>query len=172
MQRSLQQQYPLGIVDEFQDTDPIQYAIFKKIFIDPAEPGGAVPAATLFLVGDPRQAIYGFRGGDIDTYNRAADDVFRYGGAKYTLTRNFRSAAGMIEAVNLLFSRHASPFASERITLPEISAPAKPELGNRPNPRCWSRDARTAARCGSPTSPTPTATPPCGGGRNRQCAAL
>lgn len=132
LQRSLQQQYPLGIVDEFQDTDPIQYAIFKKIFIDPAEPGGAAPAATLFLVGDPRQAIYGFRGGDIDTYNRAADDVFRYGGAKYTLTRNFRSAAGMIEAVNLLFSRHASPFASERITLPEISAPAKPELGNRP----------------------------------------
>lgn len=95
-------------------------------------PAARCPAATLFLVGDPRQAIYGFRGGDIDTYNRAADDVFRYGGAKYTLTRNFRSAAGMIEAVNLLFSRHASPFASERITLPEISAPAKPELGNRP----------------------------------------
>ena len=132
LQQSLQQQYPLGIVDEFQDTDPIQYAIFKKIFIDPASSGGTAPAATLFLVGDPRQAIYGFRGGDIDTYNRAADDVFRYGGTKYTLTRNFRSAAGMIEAVNLLFSRHASPFASERITLPEISAPAKPELGNRP----------------------------------------
>mgnify|MGYP000096769799 CR=1 FL=1 len=157
LQRSLQQQYPLGIVDEFQDTDPIQYAIFKKIFIDPAEPGGAVPAATLFLVGDPRQAIYGFRGGEIDNYNRAADDVFRYGGAKYTLTRNFRSAAGMIEAVNLLFSRHASPFASERITLPECCA-----RGTRgPPPAADHRPPRLRRR-----------RLPCGGGRNRQCAAL
>ena len=80
-------------VDEFQDTDQIQYRIFDKCF-----PRGC--PVLFYMIGDPKQAIYGFRGADIYTYLRAketADD-------KFTLTKNFRSSPGMIEAVNRMFS--------------------------------------------------------------------
>lgn len=61
----LRQDFKVALIDEFQDTDPIQYNIFKRIFLD-----GKLP---LFFVGDPKQAIYSFRSGDIYTYMRACD---------------------------------------------------------------------------------------------------
>ncbi len=114
---ALRRRFPAGIIDEFQDTDPIQYEIFQSIF---QHPGG-----TLFMVGDPRQAIYAFRGGDIATYRRAVRDLAAAGGCKYTLDSNFRSSAPMIRSVNRIFHDHASPFADPEIAFPEVIAPLK-----------------------------------------------
>src|SRR5690606_11858213 len=61
----LRAQYRFALVDEFQDTDPRQWDIFRRVF---AGPDGD---AALFLIGDPKQAIYGFRGGDVHTYLQA-----------------------------------------------------------------------------------------------------
>jgi exodeoxyribonuclease V beta subunit len=106
--RGIRAQYPVALIDEFQDTDPVQYAIFKHVYGAGAD---AVPPAgtALFLIGDPKQAIYGFRGADI----------FAYLGAKrrtpperrWTLAQNWRSDPAMVAAVNALFDRPASPFA-------------------------------------------------------------
>ena len=85
--------YQAVFVDEFQDTDRLQYRIFDKCF-----PKGC--PNLFYMIGDPKQAIYGFRGADIYTYLQAkstSDDQF-------TLTKNFRSSPGMIEAVNRMFS--------------------------------------------------------------------
>jgi exodeoxyribonuclease V beta subunit len=83
---SLRRRYPVALIDEFQDTDPLQFAIFKAIY-------GATraPAGPLFLVGDPKQAIYSFRNADLHTY-LAARRAGRY--APYTLRHNQRSTSG------------------------------------------------------------------------------
>lgn len=89
----LHARYPIALIDEFQDTDPVQYRIFETIY----RPRGG----TLFMIGDPKQAIYGFRGGDIYTYIGARRQVDP--GRAYTLGRNHRSVAGLVKAVNGLF---------------------------------------------------------------------
>ena len=61
---SLRSRYPVALIDEFQDTDPLQYAIFSRIY----GAGEAPAAGPLFLVGDPKQAIYSFRNADLHTY--------------------------------------------------------------------------------------------------------
>ena len=94
----LRKEFKAALVDEFQDTDPVQFEIFKRVFLD--APDGAKPP--LFFVGDPKQAIYSFRGGDIYTYRSAAlrPDVKE---RTFRLDQNFRSTAKLIEAVNALF---------------------------------------------------------------------
>ncbi len=87
-----------GLIDEFQDTDPVQYAIFDAIF------GRDLP---LFFIGDPKQAIYRFRGADIYSYFEAA----RNASMRYTLSTNFRSDPLLLEAINRLFIGHCNPFA-------------------------------------------------------------
>ncbi|UHQ20484.1 UvrD-helicase domain-containing protein [Lysobacter sp. KIS68-7] len=90
---ALRAQYPLVLVDEFQDTDARQWTIFERLFGE----GG------LLLVGDPKQAIYRFRGGDVQTY-LAARDTARVAAP---LDRNFRSRPCVLDAVNALFT-HAT----------------------------------------------------------------
>lgn len=65
--QSIAKQFPLAMIDEFQDTDPLQYTIFNRIY------GGE--DTTLVMIGDPKQAIYGFRGADIFTYIGAKEAV-------------------------------------------------------------------------------------------------
>jgi exodeoxyribonuclease V beta subunit len=89
-------QFPVALIDEFQDTDPIQYRIFRRIY--PPHQGN------LILIGDPKQAIYSFRGADIYTYLTARNDCQ----AHYTLDRNFRSTDEMVAAVNQIFSHRQS----------------------------------------------------------------
>ncbi|MCF7481279.1 exodeoxyribonuclease V subunit beta [Vibrio sp. J1-1] len=91
--------YPVAMIDEFQDTDPLQYSIFSRIYLDNPECG-------LFMIGDPKQAIYGFRGADIFTYIKARNQV----SAHYTLGTNWRSSADMVQAVNQVFTLPDSPF--------------------------------------------------------------
>lgn len=96
--------YRAALIDEFQDTDPIQYAIFHTIF-------GKDKERILFLIGDPKQAIYSFRGADLFAYIRAAADVDN----KYTLRHNWRSVPDLVGAINTLFSASLRPFVQKEI---------------------------------------------------------
>jgi exodeoxyribonuclease V beta subunit len=92
-------QFPVAMVDEFQDTSPDQYRIFDLLYRVAAND----PQQGLFLIGDPKQSIYGFRGADIHSYlaaRRATE------GRHYQLGTNYRSTTQLVEAVNRLF-RHA-----------------------------------------------------------------
>ena len=107
----IRQQFPVAMIDEFQDTDPLQYRIFDRIYkvaAEPPAPDGA-PSPTrgagssgLFIIGDPKQAIYSFRGADIHTYLRARHATE---GRHYSLAKNFRSSKHMVAAVNQLFAQ-------------------------------------------------------------------
>ncbi|MCF8088274.1 MAG: exodeoxyribonuclease V subunit beta [Desulfotignum sp.] len=91
----IREQFPVAMIDEFQDTDPIQYQSFGAIYLNAENTG-------LFMIGDPKQAIYAFRGADIHTYLKARLDT---SGRHYTLEKNYRSTRPMVAAVNQVFSR-------------------------------------------------------------------
>jgi exodeoxyribonuclease V beta subunit len=93
----IRQQFPVALIDEFQDTDPLQYRIFERIYA-PAENR---QDCALVLIGDPKQAIYAFRGADIHTYLKARKALC---GRIHTLNKNFRSTAALVEAVNHCFN--------------------------------------------------------------------
>lgn len=102
--QTLRRQFPIVLIDEFQDTDPLQYRIFDRIY-DVARND---PETALILIGDPKQSIYGFRGADVHTYLRAARDCAN---RVHTLGRNFRASHAMVDAVNRCFRhRGESPF--------------------------------------------------------------
>lgn len=130
-------QYTAALIDEFQDTDPVQWRIFHRLF------GGQ--NQRLFLIGDPKQAIYGFRGADVFTYLTAAAAAPQ----GHTLGTNWRSESGLVDAVNGIFGRHPLPFVVEEIEFqPTASAgvaDGEPftEHGARPAPLqlwFWSED--------------------------------
>ncbi|CAN5533920.1 exodeoxyribonuclease V subunit beta [soil metagenome] len=106
--QSIREKYRAALIDEFQDTDPVQYAIFSRIY-----EGSSAPVA---FIGDPKQAIYGFRGADVFTYLRAAAAAPR----EFTLTTNWRSESGLVEAVNVLFDRE-KPFLLDEIEFDRVS---------------------------------------------------
>jgi exodeoxyribonuclease V beta subunit len=110
--KALGAQYRAALIDEFQDTDPVQYDIFRRVF--------ASGQLYLFLIGDPKQAIYGFRGADVFTYLRAAGEA----SLGYTLNVNYRSEKRLLEAVNTLFGNAERPFLIEGIEYRPVS-PAK-----------------------------------------------
>lgn len=103
----LREEFKAALVDEFQDTDPVQYDIFRRVFLDSA----VHPAPTLFFVGDPKQAIYSFRGGDIYTYKKAVTDP-AVEASTFRLDKNFRSTPRLIDAVNALFMDNKNPDGS------------------------------------------------------------
>ncbi len=91
----LRGQYRIALVDEFQDTDPRQWQIFSRVF------GAGSPDPALFLIGDPKQAIYGFRGGDVETYLAAR------GTAEMAplLSHNFRSRPAVLAGIESLYDQ-------------------------------------------------------------------
>lgn len=93
---ALSERYEAALIDEFQDTDPLQWRILQRVFAA----GDARPRQLLVLVGDPKQAIYRFRGGDLDTYRAAS----RTAAASHRLMRNFRSSPPLLEALNRLMA--------------------------------------------------------------------
>jgi exodeoxyribonuclease V beta subunit len=100
---------PWVMIDEFQDTDPVQWNIFRSVWMDPAARG-------LTIVGDPKQAIYGFRGADVETYMDARDELLRNGATRVDLDVNRRSTAPMVEAVNkILLADGISPMLDQTI---------------------------------------------------------
>jgi exodeoxyribonuclease V beta subunit len=92
----IRQQYPVALIDEFQDTDPVQYEIFDAVYRIAEND----PETAIILIGDPKQAIYAFRGADIYTYLKARRAC---AGRLYTLKKNFRSTVEMVTAVNRCF---------------------------------------------------------------------
>lgn len=91
-------QYPVVLIDEFQDTSPVQYGIFNQIY----RTQDNAREHALFLIGDPKQSIYGFRGADIYSYLQARDATQ---GRHYALSVNYRSTATLVQAVNHGFIR-------------------------------------------------------------------
>lgn len=102
----IRQQFPVALIDEFQDTDPLQYRIFDAVYRVQSN----APETALVLIGDPKQAIYAFRGADIYTYLAARRDT---DGRHSTLGTNFRSTRGMVEAVNHVFMQAESRAAGQ-----------------------------------------------------------
>ena len=110
--RAVRRKFRAALIDEFQDTDPVQYSIFTTIF--------KYEDYILYLIGDPKQAIYGFRGADIFAYLKATEDVT----STYTLGTNWRSDPGLVTAVNTIFTQKEHPFVFDRIQYPGVSSRA------------------------------------------------
>lgn len=114
---TIREQFPVALIDEFQDTDALQCGIFRRIYGEAATENNS-----LFLIGDPKQAIYAFRGADLQTYLDATRDLPQH---RHTLDTNFRSSRWMVDAVNALFgkaSAAAGPFLHSEIPFHPVRA--------------------------------------------------
>ncbi len=110
----LRARFPAALIDEFQDTDPLQYGIFERLY--------AGSGAPLFLVGDPKQAIYGFRQADLHTYLRARDQAT----AEYTLADNQRSSRELVAALNAFFGANPRVFMQPGLDYRPVDFGARP----------------------------------------------
>jgi exodeoxyribonuclease V beta subunit len=99
LRAALRERYDAALIDEFQDTDPVQWEIFNRVFGDGER--------RLCLIGDPKQAIYSFRGADFHTYLAAVDTARHH----HTLKTNYRSDGGLVRAVNHIFDPARLPGA-------------------------------------------------------------
>ncbi len=108
----LREKYPLALVDEFQDTDPSQYDIFRRIYQPDTVQSG------LFMIGDPKQSIYSFRGADVFSYLKAKRDAPKE--QTHGLDYNFRSTPEMIAGINRLFGSHSKPFILNDISFEPV----------------------------------------------------
>lgn len=98
LRSSILAQYPVALIDEFQDTSPLQYRLFDRIY----STADNHPESALLLIGDPKQSIYGFRGADIYSYLRARQATQ---GRHYVLDVNYRSTHAMVQSVNQWFAQ-------------------------------------------------------------------
>ena len=144
--KAVRAEYDLALVDEFQDTDPRQYAIFREIF--GAQGSGQVSQQEtevstensekpVFLIGDAKQAIYRFRGADLYTYL----DARREAGRRFTLGKNWRSDTRLVDAVNAVFAQAPVPFLHEDIPFAPVEAEGTPDdaplTGDGKAPLVW-----------------------------------
>ena len=125
--RIIRGKFRAALIDEFQDTDGIQDAIFRKLFRD--------GTCWLYLIGDPKQAIYGFRGADVFTYLDSAA-----GARAYQLGTNYRSTTPLVAAVNAIYARGARPFVIDEIKFAPVQAAGQ-------------ADAKAIVAAGQPTVP-------------------
>jgi len=120
---TLSGRYPVVMIDEFQDTDPLQYGLFERMHRAAADGSG------LYLIGDPKQAIYQFRGADVFAYLAARNAVPP--AQRHTLTTNQRSTGRLVGAVNALFGQHPRPFVldapGQEIDFYEVAAAGRRE---------------------------------------------
>ncbi len=125
--------YPVAMIDEFQDTDPTQFSIFSRLYLNDEAKRSK---ACCYLIGDPKQSIYGFRKADIHSYLKARALVESLYGTNsiYTLSTNFRSQQQIVEGVNCIFTRRTDPFffdkrSADNIEFNRVEAKIK-SLGN------------------------------------------
>ena len=123
--QALRRRFPAALIDEFQDTDPLQFAIFSALYT-----GSGAP---LFLVGDPKQAIYSFRQADLHTYLQARQHT----DARYTLAQNQRSTPALLQALNALFGANTQAFMLPGLDYAAVSSGTKSRslLVDRTEPR-------------------------------------
>ena len=165
--RRLGERFRHIFVDEFQDTDPLQAGVLRAIAAD------AVPGR-LFVVGDPKQSIYGFRRADIQVYRKFREGMVDAGGEDVPLARNFRSRPDLLATLSGLFSRvlsggeDFSPCVRARRARPErsrrgasrLALPARPRRGRGGVPRGAGRaDRRIGEGPGSRRRRTPRVVP-------------
>lgn len=105
--RAVQARHAAALIDEFQDTDRLQYEIFARCF----------RGRPLFLIGDPKQSIYGFRGADVHAYLQAQERAT----ARHTLPENHRSHPDLVTTTVALFRRSPRPFVDRRIAVPDVT---------------------------------------------------
>lgn len=102
----LSTRYPVAMIDEFQDTDPVQYEIFSKLYLNEK---AKEQKHVCYFIGDPKQSIYAFRGSDINSYNKAKQQIIDLSKDDannkciYSLDTNYRSTFNVIEGVNKIF---------------------------------------------------------------------
>ena len=108
--KTVQRRFKAALVDEFQDTDTLQYEIFSRFF--------GKPPSLFFMIGDPKQSIYSFRGADIFSYINAAAKTEH----QYTLVENWRSDPALIKALNTLFESANLPFLYREIRFEKAKA--------------------------------------------------
>ena len=130
----LHRRYSVALVDEAQDTDPIQWDVIRAVF-DPSR---------LVVIGDPKQSIYSFRGADVESYLAAVEGA----DARRTLDVNHRSDGPLVTALDTLFT--GATFGDDRIAYQPV--PRRSRARDRPNPRCSPR-CRSAGS--TRTSPSP-----------------
>ncbi|RYU62507.1 exodeoxyribonuclease V subunit beta [Methylolobus aquaticus] len=114
---ALRRRFPVALIDEFQDTDPLQFDIFRGLYA-----AGEAGAGPLFMVGDPKQAIYGFRNADLHTYLGAQS----LASGRYTLGENQRSVGGLIAGCNALFGMNPRAFLLDGIDYRPVRRGRKP----------------------------------------------
>lgn len=117
---AIRARYRVALIDEFQDTDKVQLAIFGQLFKQPGH--------RLYCVGDPKQSIYQFRGADLATYLQARDDKFF---KRFSLSCNHRSDHAVVEAVNRFFAFKDKPFGEDIPFLP-VQVPAAKQRSRPP----------------------------------------
>jgi exodeoxyribonuclease V beta subunit len=125
--QTLRQRFPAALIDEFQDTDPLQFSIFNSLYGD--------GQSLLFLVGDPKQAIYSFRNADLHTYL----DARRIAPAEYTLVHNQRSTRPLLDALNALFGGNPQAFMLDGLAYHPV------QVGDKKRPPFEDRSAPHAA---------------------------
>lgn len=127
--REIRKRYSAALIDEFQDTDPLQFHVFDRLYN-----GTGLP---LYLVGDPKQAIYSFRGADIFTYLRARGSASE----RHSLTTNRRSVPPLVAAVNAVFTLHSNPFLFSDLSYQKVMALEQREKLVTPDKKsalhCW-----------------------------------
>lgn len=116
----LRKKYKALLIDEFQDTDLLQFAVVSSVFLPVREKNSNI----IFYVGDPKQSIYSFRGADIFAYLRASERVDR----KYTMITNWRSEAGLVKAINALFQTQPQPFVYRQIDFVPVEAASEAKI--------------------------------------------
>jgi exodeoxyribonuclease V beta subunit len=131
---AMRSRYRFALIDEFQDTDELQWSFFERVFLESASRN------VVYLIGDPKQAIYGFRGADVHMYLEARQQVEQAGTPLVPLMENFRSTRALIDAYNFLLDPLAKPSffdgeirydqpvtaGREHIALEADGSPAKP----------------------------------------------
>jgi len=147
--KAMRMKFKAALIDEFQDTDPVQYAIFKKAFGD--------ENSILFLIGDPKQAIYSFRSADVFAYMDAATTVE----SRYTLGENWRSEPDLISAINTMFANAHLPFVYDKIPFQPAAPATKKEreafrIDGKSEPpfQLWFVDAQKATGLDKPITKT------------------
>lgn len=118
--RALKTRYKAVLIDEFQDTDPVQYEIFAGIFSD-------VEEDALLLVGDPKQSIYRFRNADVFAYRQAREAVPEE--RRFRLGRNYRAVPSLVRAVNAVFEGARDPFVFDWIPFEKVESNRKEKDG-------------------------------------------
>jgi exodeoxyribonuclease V beta subunit len=111
LRKSLGDAFDAAMIDEFQDTDPVQFEIFRELF-------GITGKHWLYLIGDPKQSIYRFRGADLEAY---FDFAKKTNAVKYSLDTNFRTVTPLVGAVNAFFSESQNPFMHDDLSFEEVN---------------------------------------------------